>query len=109
MKLFPLNPHCSRGYTGLGKLIPIRLLGPSEANTARPVAWPGGGVRKITREFPAMIRLVTEARAFAVPIDSKCLATNSSAVILSVADTDGLIKVSNARTRSRNQIRAIFL
>src|SRR5882672_5865346 len=78
-------------------------------NTARPVACPGGGVRKITKEVPAMMRLVTEARAFAVPIDSKCLATNSSGVILSVADKDGLAIESSARTMIRNQIPARFV
>src|SRR4030095_13617529 len=104
MKLFPLNPSVSRGYIGLGKLIPIKFFKPSEANTARPVACPGGGVRKITREVPAMMRVEMEARALAVPIDSKCLATNSSGVILSVADKDGLAKEGTPWARMNNQI-----
>src|SRR6267142_6449846 len=36
--------------------------------------------------------VVTAARAFAVPIDSKCLATSSSGVILSVIDKEGLAR-----------------
>src|SRR3989442_11698472 len=66
---------------GLGKLIPKRLLCPWEASTALPIAWPGGVVRKISWDVPEIIRVVIAAGAWAEPIDSRCLAMTSSAVI----------------------------
>lgn len=86
IKLFPLNPSCSRGYTGLGKLIAKRLLLPSDARTAFPTACPEGVVRKITCDVPARMRVEIAARALAEPIDSKCRATTSSGFIFSTTD-----------------------
>src|SRR5258706_10682590 len=67
--------------------MPIKLLSPSEANTARPIACPGGGVRKITWEVPAITR--ADVRALAGPIDSRCLAAISSVLIFSAIDEAG--------------------
>src|SRR5205085_10614704 len=93
---------------GLGKLMPIKLLRPSDASTARPIACPGGGVRKITCEVPAMIR--AEARALAGPMASRCLATISSGLIFSARDAAGEAKASARHAAATHHIcRDLFL
>src|SRR5260370_6700333 len=56
-----------------------------------------------------MIRVVTEARCLAEPIDSRCFATNSSGFILSEADDNGAGKENIARTMNGRNITEGFL
>src|SRR5687767_10810545 len=55
------------------------------------------------------MRVETAARALAGPIASRCLATNSSDVILSVVDNPGLLKQSVSRPMARRLVTANFL
>src|SRR5882762_9676947 len=83
---------------GLGKLMPTRYLRPSEASTARPIACPGGGVRKITWEVPAMT--LGETRALAGPRDSRCLATISSGLIFSAPAGVGAARAKHSKAKA---------
>src|SRR6267154_140897 len=91
---------------GLGKLMPRRHLRPSEASTALPMACPGGGVRKITWAVPAMMR--GDERALAGPIDSKCLATISSAFNFSAKDEGGAARATHRRARAMDHFCRMY-
>src|SRR2546429_7901751 len=90
----------------------MKLLLSSEAMMAWPLNLAVPGARRVVITVPEMIRLLMDARVSLAPMDSKCLATISSGVILSAANERiGFITatITNATSALRNLVFTVFL
>ena len=90
----------------------MKLLLSSEAMIAWPVNLAVPGARRMVMTVPEAIRLLIDARVSLAPMDSKCLATISSGVILSAAnECNGFITatITNATSALRNLVLAVFV